>query len=62
MKGDCHTSTRTQFCGSINMISPADLIGNGFGEFLTVWFIGIKDCLNHYNGHISYVVSGSGFP
>ena len=23
------------------MISPADLIGNGFGEFLTVWFIGI---------------------
>ena len=31
----------TQFCGSINMISPADLIGNGFGEFLTVWFIGV---------------------
>ena len=31
----------TQFCGSINMIASADLIGNGFGEFLTLWFIRI---------------------
>ena len=44
----------TQFCGSINMISPADLIGNGFGEFPSVWFIGI------FTEHSRELFSGNG--
>ena len=43
----------TQFCGSVNMISPADLIGNGFGEFLTIWFIRIFTMESLYIGNLS---------
>ena len=44
----------TQFCGSINMIASANLIGNGFGEFLSVWFIRI------FTEHSRKLLSGNG--